>query len=377
MGARSSDDRGAPGGPARLPGLDGLRAIAVLLVLGTHTWNGAMPGGGIGVSVFVVLSGFLITARRVDEFTAAGRVSLRRFYARRGLRLLPALAVLLIVALVFSVTLATPDVAAKTRTGILASISYLANWGRAADLNQTYGAVGHTWSLSIEEQFYVLWPPLLLALLRWRRGSWALLTCLALFATVCVWRMNLQLNGATPERIYFASDTRADLLLAGCAIALARSSGHLQRIPRGFLKAGAVFGLLYVVLYALTVSSPTKLLNGYLVQTVVIAVAVAGVVEAPPRWLLRGLQVKPLVALGLISYGFYLWHYMIWTALSPHLSSGPASVAIVGLATLAVATFSYVVVERPALRLKRRFSARVALHRAGPAAAGEAPLAAA
>jgi peptidoglycan/LPS O-acetylase OafA/YrhL len=362
-GRVSASPRGRPVGvdsaAPRIRGLDGLRAIAVLLVIGLHTWRPFIPGGAIGVSLFFVLSGYLITELLTRERAHHGRIALRDFYARRCLRLGPALVPFLIAAALFSVTVAATDVGATTRSGILAALAYMSSWGRALDANQTYGALGHTWSLSIEEQFYLLWPLLLIAILRWRSARWGLAICVGAVAAVWAWRTGLQLTGAPAARVAFGIDTRGDLLLAGCGLALARHSGLLAKLPPRLLRLAGAAGLLYLCVFAAAAPDPAPLTwSDYPVQTVALAALLASVTQGPPAWLLCVLELRPLRALGTISYGCYLWHYLIWTALSPALAPGPVALAAVLALTLVAATVSYVVVERPAHRLRRRFAAR-------------------
>lgn len=184
---------------------------------------------------------------------------------------------------------------------------------------------------------------------------------MACLAFLWAWRTALVLQGATVERIAFGSDTRGDLLVVGCVIALARSEGWLARIPRVALTAGGAVGCLYVAAFAFAFSSTapaTALWSGYTVQTVAVAMLVVSVTEAPLPWILRALQLRPLIALGMISYGFYLWHYLIWIALSPYVAQGPPlGLVIVLTVTLAMASLSYALVERPALNLRHRLPA--------------------
>src|SRR5438045_1378006 len=145
--------------------LDGLRALAVLVVMGYHHYLQLLPGGNVGVDVFFVLSGFLITSLLIREWNDTARISLRNFYGRRALRLLPALLGLLSVTEVFALFRLHNDLFWSVQKAIVGALFYAANWMRVVDIN-SMGPLPHTWSLSVEEQFYVFWPPILIILLR-------------------------------------------------------------------------------------------------------------------------------------------------------------------------------------------------------------------
>lgn len=327
----------------------------MLLVLGLHGWKVAVPGGFIGVSLFFVLSGFLITTLLLREHERDGHISLRRFYARRALRLFPALAALLVVVLVLSATLLPGSMVAQTRSGLLWSLSYASNWVRALDPVQSNGAVGHTWSLSIEEQFYLVWPLLFMLLLRLPLRT-AFFFGAALIALVWVWRLRLQGAGIPLERVYYGTDTRADLLLAGCLVGVADALGWLRAIPWSLLQLAALAGFTYVLVFALRAPfTPVPgTWNDYPVETVMIAALLAATIAARPAWLIGVLRWQPIAALGAISYGVYLWHYPIWSMLSTRLPSGPMMLLILVSLTIGAAVLSYRFIEQPALRLKER-----------------------
>jgi peptidoglycan/LPS O-acetylase OafA/YrhL len=316
--------------------LDGLRAIAVALVMGFHFHVPGFGGGFIGVDVFFVLSGFLITRLLLDEHAATGTISLRRFYARRALRLLPALALLLAVT--------APLVA---RAWTVAAASYLANWFLALNKLGT-APLSHTWSLAIEEQFYIVWPVLLLGLLHVRLSRDAIARiAIALAAASCLAQIVgcIDPDAGTWIRLYHGTDTRADALLIGCAAALlSRGEPRLSTIAARGLLAAAAGTIGYVA-----VTADLRDLDLYRHgELTLVAVASAVVVTQLVARPLRVLEWRPLVALGTISYGVYLWHHPIAYLHVP-------VVAKVVLAVAAAAT-SYTLVERPALALKRRFA---------------------
>ena len=215
------------------PALDGLRAIAILATITVHAaiflpgpWGVWFPGGWIGVDIFFVLSGFLITRLLADEMRRNDGIGLGRFYIRRVLRLLPAYAVMLLaVVLVSACVLHEPGV----YRAAMASIGYIMNWSRAFGWFPQ-ASLGHTWSLSMEEQFYILWPGAFILL----RGRRPLAWLLALIAAVVVWRCVLALGGSNPERVYNGFDTHADTLLIGCALAVAQPGAAARRMAGRF-----------------------------------------------------------------------------------------------------------------------------------------------
>src|ERR687893_4241 len=219
------------GGGVRLPympGLDGLRALAVIAVLLYHAGLSWIPGGFLGVEVFFVISGYLITAMLLAEWRVRGRVDLKAFWLRRARRLLPALYLLLLVTLAYPVVF-LPGEVAGLRNDALAAFGYVTNWYLVFGQESYFEAVGrpsllkHLWSLAVEEQFYLLWPPVLAVGLsvgakRWRQRR-VLIVALAGAVTSALLMVILYRPEADPSRIYFGTDTRATGLLLGAALA--------------------------------------------------------------------------------------------------------------------------------------------------------------
>ena len=335
-----------------MPALDGLRALAVMLVFLYHRGGTYFPGGWIGVDIFFVLSGYLITSILVREQETTGSILLRRFYMRRVYRLLPALLVVVGVAVAFAVWFG--DRTRDTELDAAAALLYFADYRYALyPVHET--ALVHTWSLAVEEQFYVFWPLLLIALLRWDRRA-ALRATLALIIAIGAWRGFLLVTHADPfRRIYFAFDARADELLIGCVLALWRpqvpDSGCVRHLWP------AVLVLLAAVVLKVSPFGPGL----WYVDTIgcpMIAAAAAYLIlivtsdrENPLTYLL---SLPVLVAFGRISYGFYLWHYLIIREQS-HMFFNRIEVTFA--LSIAAAVTSHYLVERPFLELGRRGSA--------------------
>ena len=351
------------------PALDGLRGVALVLVLIYHFTGvgGPLPGGWAGVDVFFVLSGFLITALLLDERKIHGRVALGRFYARRGLRLLPALLVMLVtwsgLLLAFHDSTwlgATPN--GGKRGGpidVLPALGHVAlvmtygiNWVHAL-LGHGYAPLGHLWSLAVEEQFYLVWPFTLLVFLRLPSGKriWPVLTLAAISAALPFFLYD---GGAGKSRIYFGTDTRAVGLLLGAAAALIwhrrRSRGMATKLPGVRAWTGVVFVLAVAVYVA---NLPVKFLVAPALLGLAVAQVVPYLVDHPTSILGRALANRPLVWVGKRSYALYLWHYLwaTWTHPLPLSIGMPLGVA----GTVACTVLSWRFVETPALRYAKRF----------------------
>jgi peptidoglycan/LPS O-acetylase OafA/YrhL len=338
---------------------DGLRGIAVLMVIFFHV--GRLRGGFLGVDVFFALSGFLITSILVDEYERSGGISLSAFYARRVLRLMPALFAMLAFYVAIALVL-TPHAIPHLVAAAFAA-TYVMNWVIAFDLGPT-GFVAHTWSLGMEEQFYLLWPVLLLLALRWAGRSAAVGVGIALFAATAIWRSYLAVHGASWERTYCGVDAGTDALFAGCVSALIDLSPTMPRFMRsswcipGALTGGfcvvAAYGAHWMQFWGLTVFA---LSTAWLVR--LLAVSGGNVLKTILEW-------TPLRFLGRISYGVYLWHFLILSVLLlVHLQNWLIVLAIVPLSVM-VAFVSYIAIEQPFLRLKVSQFSRVKQYEAAP-----------
>lgn len=348
----------------RMPGLDGLRALAVLTVMVFHAWPAVLTGGMIGVDLFFVLSGFLISLLLVAEYRASGVIGLRNFYLRRCLRLMPAFLLMLLVFLGYCLLRFDGRVLERYLQSVALAVTYTSNWARAFSLNPVEG-LGHTWSLAMEEQFYLFWPLLLLGLLRLGLRPSKLVGLVLLLALAsCGWRVFLAWHGAGADRLYNGLDTRLDALMVGCALGIAQAFGLLESLRRPW--AGRLLGLVAVpaVLYLVAVATRAHYwvdmrLYYWMLALVELSAAclVLNVVCHSSGWLNRLLCLRGLVWLGGISYGLYLWHFPIYVFMRADGAS-PWRILLLGsLATLLLACLSYYWLERPFLRLKRRYSA--------------------
>ncbi len=343
-----------------------MRGIAVSAVIAYHALVPGSQGGFLGVTVFFGLSGFLITYLLCREIQQTGSVRLRSFYLRRVLRLLPALLFLALVIMVYGLVALTSDQLMRIGEKILGAIFYVTNWMIAFGHWPKMGLFAHTWSLSIEEQFYSLWPLLLLFMLRGANRLRALFAVIAgLFLTSAAFRAYHFATNVDYTRPYYSSESNADLLLGGCAVGVMFAYGMLPKTAgaRTALRVASGIAAAYIgaSLVGAWVASPYMYYGGFSVIAIATAITVAGVLVEPEGLLARILAFPPFVAAGKISYGLYLWHVpailLIRLHFQQQLDAAMLATAQI-VATFALATFSYYTVEVYFLRLKDRIYAR-------------------
>jgi peptidoglycan/LPS O-acetylase OafA/YrhL len=361
------------------PALDGLRAIAVLSVLAYHFGADWAQGGFLGVDMFFVLSGYLITSLLLVEWARSGRIQFAAFWARRARRLLPALFLVLIAVVVWARLVLPANQWRGIRLDALWTFLYTANWHFIV-AGQSYFSTSpsplrHTWSLAIEEQFYLVWPLVVLGALYLARGKHWLLTavcCVGIVGSFAVLSSSYH-EGADPSRPYYGTDARASQLLVGAllAILLLRWQPH-TRGARILLQWLAIAASIFIVYEFVEASDRGAMLyrGGFLLFAVCTAIVVTAIVQETRSPLKAGLSLAPMRWIGRVSYGIYLWHWPIAVALTPahtDISGWRLDVLRVA-ATFVVAALSYYLFELPIRqrRFKRVWTPRIAL----PAAAG-------
>lgn len=328
-----------------------------------------MQGAALGVDGFFALSGFLITTLLLQEWRQNGSISLKRFYIRRALRLLPALYAMLAVFGILTIIAIRGEGAIATWRGILLSFFYSGNLDTVIfqDYTMGLGLMSHTWSLALEEQFYLLWPILLIGLLSLRMSSKRLAVCIGGLVLVApLWRFLLMRGGNSTELYFLGMNTRTDALLVGCTLGALAVGGLVvpsvkaARVTRWLALLGtAVLGYLILDDFWLH-----EILSYYGMFTAIALCAGALILHllvSPQGRMAQLLSWKPLVQIGVVSYGVYLWHNPIFHLVRTG-SAGWADLPVqfVRLAiTAALVVLSYRYLEKPMLSLKERFAGKV------------------
>ncbi len=360
--------------------LDGLRGVAVMAVLMLHAY---IPytvakdvkiigiGGFLGVDIFFVLSGFLITSLLVQEWEANDRIDFIKFYARRALRLLPALFVFVSVCVLHSILFRATEESGGALSDVFAITFYLSNW-----IPINLYSLRHTWSLAVEEQFYLLYPILLLAMLlvvkrlKMERHR-IIFFLLLLIAAIAAYRAVLFAYSGFSMRIYMGSDTRADSLLFGCLVGMIISSNLLpQKLWFERLLKIAAIGAAAVLLYMFLMTrydSGFLYYGGFTFVAFLVGLIIVSLQISPPKILKLFLEWSVLVWIGRLSYGIYLWHKLVYIIMDSILPLIPITsetmrriilpLTIKVVCSLVVAAFSYYCLEKPFLRLKKHFTA--------------------
>jgi peptidoglycan/LPS O-acetylase OafA/YrhL len=319
------------------PALDGLRGIAILLVFAFHLPLKVFRAGSFGVILFFVLSGFLISTIILRELDEKGSLSFRHFYLRRARRLLPALGIVVVAHLILQLTVLDEPHRWWARTWPV--LAYVSNYGSIAGMSM--GHMAHTWSLAIEEHFYLLWP--LSLVLMPRRLRFRMTVSLAV--GFIIWRSGLLLAGVPDIRIYFGTDTNAFAPLLGCALAVGYRENRLPA-PAPNQAALSIAAVLFAASLPLHYSD-RRVLWATVPVALLSVVALHAALSSPPAWL----ENPVLRWFGMISYGLYLWHYMVISLLWDRL---PIPELYGMIATpIAAAWLSWRFVEAPLLRARR------------------------
>jgi peptidoglycan/LPS O-acetylase OafA/YrhL len=356
---------------AYAPGLDGVRALAVTAVVLYHLGTTGllidggkhelMPGGFIGVDVFFVLSGFLITSLLLAERVETGRINIRQFYIRRARRLLPALYTMMLVVSI-AAAFFYHDYAARLRGDLVAAFAYVTNWWLIAGGTSYFGAgthpplLTHLWSLALEEQFYVFWPLALVALTFVRKRYVVIVSVSVAILASTLLAAALFSPWHDPSRIYYGTDTRLATPLFGAALAIVCRpwmwhKGGMSDGRRRLVNSGGVLALIGLVLVAVFVDSQSPLLyRGGFLGIALLSGMLAIAAAHPDAAVGRALGVKPLRWLGERSYAIYLWHWPIFAVTQPgvnvHLGELASTLLRIAL-TLVAASLSYRFVEKP------------------------------
>jgi peptidoglycan/LPS O-acetylase OafA/YrhL len=355
----------------RIGPVDGLRAVAVAGVIAFHFGIG-VPGGFLGVDLFFVISGYVITRLLLIEWRRTGSIDWLRFWARRARRLLPAVMALLVVVQLWLRLGALPELRTTTDAQTVAALTYVSNW-YAIFTNLGYwgpltssAPLTHLWSLAVEEQFYLVWPLLLIVVMRVTRSRRVLAVVAGVGAMVsyAAAAVLCGLDGA--DRAYLGTDTRSGALLLGvlCALALTRAApgpdGSWDRLATGRRRAlarssFAVALASLAVLWAVARIEASWLYEGGLVLAgASAALVIVYLVAAPGATATRLLGARPVVWIGRLSYSLYLWHWPVHVyATHTAPAGGPVVVAGELAATLTLGALSYALVERSTRRIRR------------------------
>lgn len=361
------------------PALDGLRALSVIAVILYHAGIQWIPGGFIGVEVFFVVSGFLITSLMIDEQHVSGKVSLKQFWIRRARRLLPALFTMLIASLV-AVTFFAKDSAPDFRQDVLPALGYFSNWWQIYFVDTPYFAANslpmlrHLWSLAVEEQWYVLWPIVFVFVLGNKRiPRWISAVVIGLLAAAVMVGTALAFAADNETRInflYLSTITRSSGLLLGAALACIWRPWKKAVVRFARVRSGLADVLALVALAALGyisafihVADEQLYRGGLAAATVASAVIIAVVVRSGTSLVKRVLSIPLLVEIGRRSYGLYLWHWPIFVIAGARLSSIRLAYALT--VTVIINEFVYQFIETPTrkgaignwLRQRRQLSA--------------------
>jgi peptidoglycan/LPS O-acetylase OafA/YrhL len=352
-----------------IPSLDGIRAVAVSLVFLAHSGLENLIPGGLGVTIFFVLSGYLITTLMRIEHARSGSISYRGFYLRRLLRLMPPLFIVVAAAGLLAAVSAIDG--GFTSGGLFSALFYFGNYHVIShDFHGMPAGIGLVWSLAIEEHYYLLYPPLAALILRVGRVGLSVSVLSVLCAAVLAWRYWLVFHGGSEAYLTMATDTRVDAILIGCLMALLRNP-WLDPVPapRALYDWGTAAVCVAVLMGTLLYRDEVfRLTARYTLQSLAIApliyLAVARADRLPFRWL----NARPLVYIGTISYTVYLSHHVILLGLAKHWPQMSwIWLTLVGaVLTLSVAEPMRRWVEQPCATLRKRLHRKILARETGP-----------
>jgi peptidoglycan/LPS O-acetylase OafA/YrhL len=363
-----TDERATAAQPAYVAGLDGLRAVAIVAVMIYHFAPSTLPAGFLGVDVFFVVSGFLISRLVVAEITGTNHLRLGHFWARRARRLLPALGTMTIVVLI-AVAIASTDAERHDIRGqAIGTLFYFANWVMIYAKNSYFASIGrpspflHMWTLAVEEQFYLVFPLVCFAARRWivRFPVRAAIVALVGAVVSTVWMAALVSPTGDPSRAYLGSDSHAMGLLVGVALGVLAGAGRPWEAMAARLRANAqaarlaaavgLGALLAILVTMRVVDGYTYALyrGGFLAFALLCGAIIVVVVTLPATRVAQMLSAPWVVAVGLRSYSLYLWHWPVRVFISPSSGiDGPALFVVRSAVTIVLAELSYRLVERP------------------------------
>ncbi len=352
------------------PPLTGIRALALFTVLTYHSNFKTLPGTWVALQVFFVLSGFLITAMLAGEGMRNGRISLKGFYARRGVRLVPPLALTVGLLAIYASFVHVADASQRIWGDSAAAMFYYADYRQAFGHAPFFGYLAQTWSLSVEEQFYIIWSVLMVlavAMHRRRLAYGFAIAGLVLSAADRLWLIYgaPHFNGAVFGRTYYAFDSRADALFLGCLLGLLAADGHLHQWRRWsvrLLTAAAIGSAAFLVWILLYAPLFTENLAVWWLPTTTIAsgVILTYFVICPEGIGSRFVGIGLFVFIGDLSYTVYLVHFPVYLALGPGGTGwGFWPTELVRLAIIfAIAIASWFCIEKPLMRWRQRSAAR-------------------
>lgn len=345
-----------------VPGIDGLRGIAVLAVIVYHFYGAALPGGFLGVDIFFVLSGFLITSLLIREHAGSGRIDLKHFWVRRARRILPAAVTVLITVSVVTAAIGG-DVAVGLTSQFLGSLLFANNWVQIAQSQSYFSDAGvqvfaHYWSLAVEEQFYVVWPLIFVAVVALSKRVVPLILTFLLAVASAVWMALAYNPEVDPSRVYYGTDTHSFGLLIGAFLAFAitsRTEGDSwpasirQSRISSIVGPLALVGLL-VMLMAVNATHPTTYRGIIVLGSLLTAIVLWSVVNE--RGVVSRIMVNPVLRwLGRRSFSLYLWHWPVVSLLASVMESHSILIALLSAVFSAIlAEWSYHAVENPLRR---------------------------